>query len=113
MTLFPVSVGIAALAFVLPSAFAKNISVAVGGNDLGNLLTFSPDQITAGRGDKLQFHFFPHNHSVTQSQAQSVCHFTGNAIHSGFMQVDDGEAVRIDRTHVDFLGALTRRVVDD
>ena len=51
--------------FQLASAANSTIyDVTVGANAQ---LVFSPNIVTAGVGDKVNFHFFPKNHSVSQS----------------------------------------------
>jgi hypothetical protein len=49
--------------------------------------------VVAAVGDKVQFHFFPLNHSVVQSSFDTPCQPTNNGIFSGFFQVNSDEAV--------------------
>jgi len=56
--------------------------VTVGANAQ---LTFSPSIVTAAIGDKVNFHFFPSNHSVSQSTFGAPCVPSSSlAIFSGF-----------------------------
>ena len=50
-------------------ALSKTYSVNVGQNNL----TFSPNNIKAAQGDKIQFQFFPKNHSVVASTFEKLC----------------------------------------
>ncbi|MCJ1291722.1 hypothetical protein MMC34_003267 [Xylographa carneopallida] len=69
--------------FQLASAANSTIyDVTVGANAQ---LVFSPNIVTAGVGDKVNFHFFPKNHSVSQSTFGAPCvPSTSFAIFSGF-----------------------------
>lgn len=50
-------------------AAAKTISIAVGQDGL----KFTPSVVTAAVGDKLDFHFYPKNHSVVASSFSKPC----------------------------------------
>ncbi|EFY87253.1 extracellular serine-rich protein [Metarhizium acridum CQMa 102] len=71
-------------------ASAATIQVDVGEN---GTFTFSPDTVTAGVGDTLDFHFYPLNHSVVMGDFSNPCApaKTGGFF-SGFMPVSSGEA---------------------
>ncbi|KAF9008643.1 hypothetical protein BDZ89DRAFT_1144026 [Hymenopellis radicata] len=58
-----------ALAFV-PVAFAANIDVQVGPN---NLFAFSPNEIHPNVGDTVTFTFLTRNHSATTTTYTSPC----------------------------------------
>lgn len=60
---------IAILLTALSLASAKTIDVDVGQNGL----TFTPNIVTANPGDKVDFHYFPKNHSVVQSSFAAPC----------------------------------------
>lgn len=53
----------------LSLASAKTIDVSVGQNGL----TFTPNIVVAAPGDKVDFHYFPKNHSVVQSSFAAPC----------------------------------------
>lgn len=65
----------------LPLSLAKNISISVGQAGL----VFDPEVVTAKTEDLLEFHFYPKNHSVTQSSFSSPCHPSTGGVYSGFM----------------------------
>lgn len=71
-------------------AMADTQVVAVGENGL----TFEPQMVTAAVGDKVEFHFWPRNHSVVAGDAASGCApLAGDAgFYSGFMPVESGMA---------------------
>jgi len=71
-------------------AAAKSVqSVDVGEDGF----TFSPNTLTVSPGDKVEFHFYPGNHSVTQASFAKPCHPLSDAsIFSGFVETTDGEA---------------------
>ncbi|KAJ5771553.1 Cupredoxin [Penicillium odoratum] len=55
--------------------------------------TFSPDTLTASAGDKIEFHFYPGNHSVTQAAFAKPCQPLNNtSIFSGFVPATSGES---------------------
>ena len=63
--------------------------------DVGeNGFTFSPNTLTAAQGDTVNFHFYPGDHSVSQSTFDAPCvPIPGNAISSGFINpTGTGEA---------------------
>ena len=50
------------------SAAMASASSTVHSVDVGNgALVFEPSSITANKGDEIEFHFYPKNHSVVQS----------------------------------------------
>jgi plastocyanin len=62
----------------------------------GGSLTYNPNTLTAAVGDKVNFHFFPLNHSVVQSTFSEPCTPTQpQGIFSGFMPVSSGEGVGV------------------
>lgn len=65
----------------LPLSLAKIISIGVGQDGLA----FNPEVVTADTGDLLQFHYYPKNHSVTQSSFSSPCQPLTGGVYSGFM----------------------------
>lgn len=65
---------------LLPLVWGKTIDVNVGQNGL----TFSPNNIVAEIGDKVDFHFFPKNHSVVQSSFDAPCVPVNPGVFSGF-----------------------------
>jgi len=67
------------------------VHVVTVGNTNGSL-TYSPDSITASKGDMVQFQFMPKNHTVTQSNFDNPCepvsmHSNVTGVFSGFMPV--------------------------
>ena len=73
----------------MPFTLATTFDVDVGESGF----TFSPDTITAKVGDVVNFHFYPGDHSVTQSTFEAPCKPSGaNAIFSGFINSNSGEA---------------------
>jgi len=84
-----------ALAALLPTlALAANFDVMVGQNGL----EFTPNQVTGVNVfDTVTFHFFPKNHSVTQSTFANPCDNTDptsgqTGVNSGFFPVAAGAA---------------------
>ncbi|KIY02105.1 uncharacterized protein Z520_02243 [Fonsecaea multimorphosa CBS 102226] len=70
-------------------ASAAVFDVNVGQNGF----TYSPDTVTAGMGDTVNFHFYPGEHTVTQSSFDSPCKpISGNAINSGVINSNSGQA---------------------
>lgn len=62
--------------------------------DVGkNGLRFTPEKVVAPIGTKLEFHYFPKKHSVTQSSFDKPCVPVDSAINSGFVPVAEGESV--------------------
>lgn len=79
------SITLAALAATSVSA-SQTIKVKVG--DGGK--KFDPANIQAKIGDKVEFTFFPMNHTVTQSNFKDVCQPIAGAFNSGFMPTKEG-----------------------
>lgn len=77
-------IALAALDLVL----GKIIDVNVGQTGL----TFTPSIVTADVGDKVNFHFFPVNHSVVQSSFAAPCVNIQPGVFSGF-QFTMGQSV--------------------
>ncbi|KAJ5798626.1 cupredoxin [Penicillium pulvis] len=58
--------------------------------------TFSPDTLTVSPGDKVEFHFFPGDHSVTQSSFTKPCHpLSDRSIFSGFVSTTNSDAKEV------------------
>ena len=74
----------------LPLALADLKKIDVGEDGL----LFSPNSVTAAKGDQLEFHFYPQAHSVAQSTFDKPCVATENGIWSNFIPAPDGEANR-------------------
>ena len=57
--------------------------------------TFSPNSVQASKGDTIEFHFEPKNHSVVAGDYQYPCSpmQLGEGFFSGFVPVQSGEAV--------------------
>jgi len=70
------------------AAFGAIISVDVGEDGL----VFTPDSITAAVGDKVQFAFYPQNHSVIQAAFSTPCNPLAGGIFSGFVPVSSGKS---------------------
>ena len=68
---------------LLSIALAKTITVGVGKGGL----KFDPETVTADKGDVLEFHFYPKNHSVAQSTFDKPCIADETGIWSGFVPV--------------------------
>ncbi|RAL63289.1 hypothetical protein DID88_004365 [Monilinia fructigena] len=68
-----------------PSAPNSKIHTVVVGSSNTSLLLFTPQEITAQPGDKVEFQFSQRNHTVTQSTFESPCEPIDNAINSGFV----------------------------
>jgi len=71
---------------ILPFAVAQqmhdiNVSSANGS------LTYNPQAIAAQPGDQVMFHFYPKNHTVTQSSFAGPCTPKDGGFNSGFMPV--------------------------
>lgn len=64
---------------ILPLSLAKKISVDVG----KGALVFSPDNITAEKGDSIEFTFYPQNHNVVESTFDKPCNYKSGGIFSG------------------------------
>lgn len=57
-------------------------------------LTFDPDTLNVAAGDKVEFHFFPGDHSVTQASFDNPCHpLNSSSFFSGFVSPSSGESV--------------------
>ncbi|MCJ1457641.1 hypothetical protein MMC28_008010 [Mycoblastus sanguinarius] len=77
---------------ILPFSLAKDIHIDVG---KGGLI-FDPDSVTAAVGDKLNFFFYPQNHSVAQSKFASPCQPEAGGIYSGFFPEASGVGFKFD-----------------
>ncbi|QKX59647.1 uncharacterized protein TRUGW13939_06784 [Talaromyces rugulosus] len=69
----------------LPSSTTS--SAAVQTIDVGESgLTFDPDTLTVSPGGKVEFHFYPGNHSVVQASFANPCHpLSETSFFSGFV----------------------------
>ena len=54
---------------------------------------FDPSNVTAAKGDVLEFHFYPANHSIAQSSFDKPCIADETGIWSGFVPVTKEEVV--------------------
>lgn len=71
-------------------ASAKTIEIKAGPG-----LDFSPSSTTAAKGDVLEFHFYPRNHSVAQGFYANPCQPAQEAgFFSGYVPSQDGASVR-------------------
>jgi plastocyanin len=68
----------------LPLVFAVVHDVMVGA---GGQLQYSPEAIAADPGDQVVFHFYPKNHTVTQSSFANPCGKAEGGFSSGFQFV--------------------------
>lgn len=64
---------------ILPLSLAKKITVDVGKGGL----FFSPDTITAEKGDTVEFTFYPDSHTVVESTFDKPCNYKSGGINSG------------------------------
>lgn len=76
---------------ILPLSLAKVIPVDVGKGGL----VFSPNNITADKGDSIVFTFYPSSHTVAESAFDKPCNYKSGGIFSGdTFQTSNGPAVR-------------------
>jgi plastocyanin len=62
------------------SSSTHKVDVGSGG------FTFNPDTLTVSPGEKVEFHFFPQNHSVAQASFDNPCHpMNTSGFSSGFV----------------------------
>lgn len=60
---------------------------------------FDPDSLTVPPGGKVEFHFYPGNHSVVQAAFDNPCHpSSSTAFFSGFVPASSGESVCVNRS---------------
>ncbi|KAJ5212681.1 Cupredoxin [Penicillium cinerascens] len=77
----------AATKSVSSSGSIQSINVGKAG------LTFDPDTLNVAAGDKVEFHFFPGDHSVTQASFDNPCHpLNSSSFFSGFVAPSSGES---------------------
>lgn len=76
---------------------SQSISGAVQSVDVGkNGFIFNPDTLTFSAGDKVEFHFYPGNHSVTQSSFDNPSQpLSDTSTFSGFVAPTSRESVRL------------------
>ena len=56
--------------------------------------TFDPDTLQVAPGGKVEFHFYPGNHSVAQASFDRPCHpMSDSSFFSGFVAPPTGESV--------------------
>ncbi|KAJ9138435.1 hypothetical protein NKR23_g8469 [Pleurostoma richardsiae] len=73
-------------------ASAKTIRINVGESGLA----FSPSSVTAAKGDVLEYHFFPINHSVVAGDFSNPCApSSSGGFFSGFMPTKSGENANV------------------
>lgn len=65
---------------LLPLSLAAQHQVAVGKGGL----VFDPENLTAAKGDTVEFSFYSGNHSVAESTFDKPCQPLDNGIFSGF-----------------------------
>ncbi|KAG4443197.1 hypothetical protein IFR05_001339 [Cadophora sp. M221] len=76
---------------IIPRQQGKTHVVVVGSLKDPNAVTFTPNTITAAKGDTVQYQFVSANHTATQAAGpQSACKPARNAVNSGFMPVQQG-----------------------
>ncbi|KAE8406454.1 Cupredoxin [Aspergillus pseudonomiae] len=79
------------LLLVGASNSASNATQSVDVGEHG--LSFDPDTIHVASGGKVEFHFYPGNHSVTQASFDDPCHpMSDTSFFSGFIQSANGES---------------------
>ncbi|KHO00764.1 extracellular serine-rich protein [Metarhizium album ARSEF 1941] len=78
--------GLALAASPMAAQKAKLIKVEVGSH---GKLAFSPSNLEASPGTKIEFLYFPRNHSVTQSSFNDPCHPLEDGFFSGFVPTTD------------------------
>jgi len=71
---------------LLPFAVGQQVHDIQVGNANGTL-AFTPEAIAAQPGDQVAFHFYPKNHTVTQSSFAGPCSMKDGGFNSGFMPV--------------------------
>ncbi|GAQ04125.1 hypothetical protein ALT_1446 [Aspergillus lentulus] len=76
----------------LPLIYAQ--SGAVHTVDVGEHgFTFDPDTLSVSPGDKVEFHFYPGDHSVAQAAFSKPCHpLNQSSFFSGFIPATNGES---------------------
>jgi len=74
-------------------ASAKTIKITATSDD-----KFDPEEVEAEKGDVLEFHFEPKNHSVVAGDYRYPCSplDMGTGFFSGFVPTDSGSAVSCD-----------------
>ncbi|KAJ5753367.1 uncharacterized protein N7511_007520 [Penicillium nucicola] len=66
---------------------AASSSTSIHKVDVGeDGFSFNPNTLTVSPGEKVEFHFYPQNHSVTQASFDHPCHpLSASSFSSGFM----------------------------
>ncbi|GFF46716.1 cupredoxin [Aspergillus lentulus] len=79
----------------LPLIYAQ--SGAVHTVDVGEHgFTFDPDTLSVSPGDKVEFHFYPGDHSVAQAAFSKPCHpLNQSSFFSGFIPATNGESSEV------------------
>jgi plastocyanin len=67
----------------------NTIDVQVGNGGL----VFNPSTVTAPQGATINFHFYPNQHSIAESDFNTPCSFKQGGIWSGFIPTSSGVAV--------------------
>lgn len=78
-----------------PTSTSSSAANAVHTVDVGEHgLSFDPDTLSVSPGSKVEFHFYPSIHSVTQAAFSNPCHpLNQSSFFSGFITATDGESV--------------------
>ncbi|OAA44788.1 extracellular serine-rich protein [Metarhizium rileyi] len=84
------TVGLALAATPITVQAANTIKVQVGAD---NKLLYSPANFEASVGTKIEFHYFPKNHSVTQSSFNDPCHPLEGGFFSGFVPTAESPSI--------------------
>lgn len=79
----------------VPTTSSTSASSGVHMVNVGeNGFTFTPASLNASPGEKVEFHFFPQNHSVAQASFENPCHpMGGTGFFTGFVLTSE-ESVR-------------------
>ncbi|PVH75242.1 hypothetical protein DL98DRAFT_602255 [Cadophora sp. DSE1049] len=76
---------------IVPRQQGQTHVVVVGSLQNPNAVTFTPNTVTAVKGDTVQYQFVSANHTATQASGpQAACKPAKNAVNSGFMPVQQG-----------------------
>ncbi|KAF4273776.1 hypothetical protein CNMCM8812_006997 [Aspergillus fumigatus] len=80
-----------------PTSTSSSAANAVHTVDVGEHgLSFDPDTLSVSPGSKVEFHFYPSIHSVTQAAFSNPCHpLNQSSFFSGFITATDGESSEV------------------
>lgn len=87
----------------LPAQTGAIKRITVGSTTANNGLSFEPENVRAAKGDILEFHFLPKNHTIVQSSFDKPCVPLegGKGVFSGFnFATKEGEAKNVFRVEV-------------